>query len=129
MEKSRILTERLIVRIPEKEDINDIFLMMSDKHTAINTGFRPMSNPSEAEGKIRRGIENCNMFVIALKETPSNVIGMIEYSIITRVSSSLVDNDYELCYFMNEEFRGRGYMTEAVYAMKEYLFKKNKLPL
>lgn len=28
MEKSRILTERLIVRIPEKEDINDIFLMM-----------------------------------------------------------------------------------------------------
>lgn len=53
MEKSRILTERLLVRIPEKEDINDIFLMMSDEHTAINTGFRPMSNPSEAEGKIR----------------------------------------------------------------------------
>lgn len=48
MEKSRILTERLIVRIPEKKDINDIFLMMSDEHTAINTGFRPMSNPSEA---------------------------------------------------------------------------------
>lgn len=78
MEKSRILTERLLVRIPEKEDINDIFLMMSDEHTAINTGFRPMSNPSEAEGKIRRGIENHNMFVIALKETPSNAIGMIE---------------------------------------------------
>lgn len=126
MEKSKILTERLIVRIPEKEDINDIFLMMSDEYTAINTGFRPMSNPSEAEGKIRRGIENHNMFVIALKETPSNVIGMIEYSIMTRASSSLVDNDYELCYFMNEEFRGRGYMTEAVDAMKEYLFKKEQ---
>ena len=32
MEKSRILTERLLVRIPEKEDINDIFLMMSDEY-------------------------------------------------------------------------------------------------
>lgn len=103
--------------------------MMSDEHTAINTGFRPMSNPSEAEGKIRRGIENHNMFVIALKETPSNAIGMIEYSIMKRACPSRLDNDYELCYFMNEEFRGRGYMTEAVDAMKEYLFKKNKLLL
>lgn len=63
------------------------------------------------------------MFVIVLRETPSNVIGMIEYSIMNRSYSSLVDNDYELCYFMNANFRGRGYMTEAVGAMKDYLFQ------
>ena len=53
MEKFRILTERLIVRIPDEKDINDVFLMMSDEYTAINTGFRSMHDISEAEGKIK----------------------------------------------------------------------------
>lgn len=124
MEKFRILTERLVIRIPDEEDINAVFLMMSDEYTAINTGFRPMHDVSEAEGKVRRGIENKNMFVITIKENQSRAIGVIEWNIMKASCSSLIDRDYELCYFLNKDYRGKGYMTEVVDRMKKYLFQE-----
>ena len=123
MEKFRILTERLIVRMPDKEDTNEIFLMMSDEYTAINIGVRPMHDISEAEGKIRRGIENRNMFVITIKENQSKAIGVIEWNILEESCSPHIDKDYELCYFLNKDYRGKGYMTEAVDHVKKYLFQ------
>lgn len=74
-EEIKLHTERLIVRTPQVEDAQDVFTLMKDIDTAMITGFTPMSNISEAEGKIRRGISDGNMFVITTKEKPGHVRG------------------------------------------------------
>lgn len=35
-----------------------------------------------------------------------------------------IEKDYELCYFLNKDCRGNGYMTEVVDCMKKYLFQE-----
>lgn len=119
-----LTTERLIIRTPQVEDTQNIFLLMSDEETAFNTGFSTMTNCSEAEGKIRRGIANLNMFVIATKEEPAHTIGVFEVT-PKKVSSVQGERqEYEICYFLDKEVRGQGYMTEVVKSMKTYLFKE-----
>ncbi|WP_304245594.1 hypothetical protein [Phocaeicola plebeius] len=60
-EEIKLHTARLIVRTSRVEDAQNVFTLMKGKDTAMITGFTPMSNISEAEGKIRRGIsgETC----------------------------------------------------------------------
>ena len=73
-QKIELTTARLLVRTPDEQDVQDVFSLMSDTEIAQDTGFRPMDTPSEAEGKIRRGMNNLDLFVIAEKSdlfTPS----------------------------------------------------------
>ena len=124
--KIEIVTDRLIVRTPEEEDMHDIFVLMSDLEIAARTGFRPMSTPSEAEGKIRRDMDSGLMFCISEKNRPERNIGVFE---ITPHKTSTVSGEkcnYEICYFLHKQARGKGYMTEVVGRMKHYLFEERK---
>ena len=76
--KIEIVTDRLIIRTPEDKDVHDIFVLMSDREIAASTGFRPMSTPSEAEGKIRREMDGGLMFCISEKNLPEKVLGVFE---------------------------------------------------
>ena len=121
-----IVTDRLIVRTPEEEDVHDIFVLMSDLEIAASTGFRPMSTPSEAEGKIRRDMDSGLMFCISEKDRPERNIGVFE---ITPHKTNTVSGEkcnYEICYFLHKQARGKGYMTEVVGRMKHYLFEERK---
>lgn len=121
-EEIKLHTVRLIVRTPEVEDAQDVFTLMKDIDTAMITGFTPMSNISEAEGKIRRGISSRNMFVITTKEKPGLAIGVFE--VTSRIVSTIhgEKHEYEVCYFLHKDFRGKGYMAEVMESMKRYLF-------
>lgn len=77
-EEIKLHTERLIIRTPRVKDAQEIFTLMKDKDTAMMTGFTPMNNISEAEGKIRSGISSGNMFVITTEENPDHTIGVFE---------------------------------------------------
>ena len=124
--KIEIVTDRLIVRTPEEEDMHDIFVLMSDLEIAARTGFIPMSTPSEAEGKIRRAMDSGLMFCISEKNRPERNIGVFE---ITPHKTSTVSGEkcnYEICYFLHKQARGKGYMTEVVGRMKHYLFEERK---
>ena len=124
--KIEIVTDRLIVRTPEEEDMHDIFVLMSDLEIAASTGFRPMSTPSEAEGKIHRDMDSGLMFCISEKDRPERNIGVFE---ITPHKTSTVSGEkcnYEICYFLHKQARGKGYMTEVVGRMKHYLFEERK---
>lgn len=125
-EEIKLHTERLIVRTPQVEDAQDVFTLMKDIDTAIITGFTPMSNISEAEGKIRRGISDRNMFVITTKEKPGHVIGVFEVTFIKVTTIHGEKQKYEICYFLHKDFRGKGYMTEVVESMKRYLFMERQ---
>lgn len=120
--KIEIETDRLIIRTPEDKDVHDIFVLMSDREIAASTGFRPMNTLSEAEGKIRREMDGGLMFCILEKNLPEKVLGVFE---ITPHKTNTVSGEkcnYEICYFLHKEARGKGYMTEVVKRMKRYLF-------
>lgn len=122
--KVELVTDRLIVRTPEEKDIHDIFVMMSDEEIAEKTGFRPMDTLSEAEGKIRRGMDDLLMFCICEKAQPERVAGIFEvnpHKTDTGVSERC---DYEICYFLHAESRGKGYMSEVVKMMERYMFNE-----
>ena len=120
--KIEIETDRLIVRTPEDKDVHDIFVLMSDREIAASTGFRPMSTLSEAEGKIRRDIDGGLMFCISEKNLPEKVFGVFEITPHKANTVSGENCNYEICYFLHKEARGKGYMTEVVERMKRYLF-------
>ena len=116
-----LTTDRLVIRTPEERDVHDIFVLMSDYEIAASTGFRPMSTQSEAEGKIRRGMDGGLMFCISEKGLPEKVLGVFE---VTPHKTNTVSGEkcnYEICYFLHKEARGKGYMTEVVERMKRYL--------
>lgn len=120
--KIEIETDRLIIRTPEDKDVHDIFVLMSDREIAASTGFRPMNTLSEAEGKIRREMDGGLMFCISEKNLPEKVLGVFE---VTPHKTNTVSGEkcnYEICYFLHKEARGKGYMTEVVKRMKRYLF-------
>ncbi len=120
--KIEIVTDRLIIRTPGEKDVHDIFVLMSDREIAAITGFRPMDTLSEAEGKIRRDMNSGLMFCISEEGLPEKVLGVFE---VTPHKTNTVSGEkcnYEICYFLHKEARGKGYMTEVVERMKRYLF-------
>ena len=117
-----LATDRLIIRTPQERDVHDIFVLMSDLEIAASTGFRPMNTQSEAEGKIRKEMDGGLMFCISEKNLSEQVLGVFE---ITPHKTNTVSGEkcnYEICYFLHKEARGKGYMTEVVQRMKRYLF-------
>lgn len=120
--KIELATVRLIIRTPQERDVHDIFVLMSDLEIAASTGFRPMNTLSEAEGKIRREMDGGLMFCISEKNLPEKVLGVFEITPHKTNTVSGENCNYEICYFLHKEFRGKGYMTEVVKRMKRYLF-------
>lgn len=124
MQMTELTTERLIVRTPNVQDTPAVFALMGDEETARLTGFRPMSNSSEAEGKIRRGMENGNMFVIAERTKPAHAVGVFEVYPHKENTTDGEKCNYAICYFLSKEARKKGYMTEVMATMKAYLFNE-----
>lgn len=125
-QKIELTTARLLVRTPDEQDVQDVFSLMSDTEIAQNTGFRPMDTPSEAEGKIRRRMNNLDLFVIAEKSEPAHAIGVFEVAPHKVTTTSGEKCDFEICYFLHRNARKKGYMTEVVDTMKAYLFNTRK---
>lgn len=122
VQKTELITARLLIRTPDETEVKDIFALMSDEEVAASTGFRPMTTQSEAEGKIRRGMASQLIFGIAEKERPARIVGMFEFAQHKTDTVSGEKCNYEICYFLHKEARGKGYMTEVMERMKRYLF-------
>ena len=122
IQKTELTTARLLIRTPDETEVKDIFALMSDEEVAASTGFRPMTTQSEAEGKIRRGMASQLIFGIAEKERPARIVGMFEFAQHKTDTVSGEKCNYEICYFLHKEARGKGYMTEVMERMKRYLF-------
>lgn len=122
--KTELTTERLIIKTPSEKDVHDIFALMSNRSIADDTGFAPMSTASEVEGHIRRGMASQLMFGIVEKERSERIIGVFELTPQKKSTASGEKCNYEICYFLHPDARGKGYMTEVVGAMKVYMFTK-----
>lgn len=125
IKKVELVTDRLVIRTPEEKDIQDVFDLMSDGEIAEKTGFMPMSTLSEAEGKIRCGMDNLLMFCICEKAHPEHVAGIFEVTPHKTNNGVTEKCDYEICYFLRAESRGKGYMSEVVKQMEQYMFNEH----
>ena len=120
---NNISTPRLEIRPLNEEDISNIYGIMSDYETAVNTGFKPLSSTSEAEGFIREGLRSGSTYGITLKDKPSDIFGIVMLTpknLETGAGAST--RIVEIGYFLRRDMRGNGYMPEAVDAVKAYLF-------
>lgn len=118
----RLLTERLVLRTPDEGDAGDIFRIMSDEKLSDRTGFKRMSDMSEAIGKIRGILPEESMFVISEKEHEDRAAGVLEMKKYRTCMENRVVTKYALCYFLEASAQGKGYMTECVDRIREFLF-------
>ncbi|MCR4859993.1 MAG: GNAT family N-acetyltransferase [Bacteroidales bacterium] len=108
-----IVTDRLILRPLVKGDELDVDDIMKDDYTARMAGFKPFKSMEESFGFIRRWKREG--FAIT-ERTGNTVIGLIQFPINHWSRTTYVG------YMLHKDYRGNGYMTEAVEAVKEYVF-------
>lgn len=113
-----IQTERLLLRPFTEEDAADVLAIMSDEETARKAGFKPLKTLEEAENLICN--ELCFCFAMTEKGT-DKVIGIIQSFSLFKIGRDFPALTGMIGYMMDVEHRGRGYMTEAVKAVTEYL--------
>ena len=114
--KNCIVTDRLILRRFVAGDEADVLALMGDDYICRMAGVRPFKSLREAENYIDRW--RYNAFAVTERDS-DRVIGIVQ---TPRLPWFRWYRRAEIGYCLAEEFRGRGYMTEALEAVKELLF-------
>lgn len=110
-----IETERLILRRFKEDDLSNVFVLMNDDYTCRMTGM-PVFKTSEM---VKRFMDNWAERAYAITEKGyDKVIGIIQTPLFWW------DRRAEIGYWLLKDCRGKGYMSEAVKAVSEELFKK-----
>jgi RimJ/RimL family protein N-acetyltransferase len=108
-----ITTDRLTLRRFTEEDKEDVFALMSDTYIAEKAGFKPFKSIDE----VLRFMRNWEHGAFAVTERGNDtVIGIIQ------TPRFFWESRVEIGYWLADGYRGLGYMTEAVEAVKSYLF-------
>lgn len=120
-----IETERLVLRAMTYDDAADVLAFAGDHDTAYWAGMEPLDDLADARAMIDLG--NCipdePQYAITLKDT-GKVIGAIEIS----HSEDIHDNIHPtLGYILSPEVTRRGYMSEAVNAVCDDLFRNHRV--
>ena len=108
-----ILTERLVLRPFVEGDEYDVFALMSDDYICKMAGIKPFETIEEAESFMKQW--RYEAYAIT-ERGDDKVIGIIQTPCFDWAGFA------GLGYWLAEEYRGQGYMTEAVQAVKEILF-------
>ena len=109
----------LLIREIKKEDANAMFAAMEcpQIHSMYNYGFTSFEKVTSYIDVILNEYQagNPRTFAVALLES-NELIGSITL-VITKMFSRV-----EYSYWMNKNYRNRGYATELIKAMNEYCF-------
>ena len=109
-----IVTDRLILRRFVEEDLEDVFALMSDSYIAEKAGFKPFKSLESVQSFMR----NWSDGAYAITERSSDiVIGIIQ------LPCFFWESRVEIGYWLDEDYRGMGYMTEAIEAVKAFVFE------
>ncbi|MBU0455263.1 MAG: GNAT family N-acetyltransferase [Pseudomonadota bacterium] len=126
MKEPSIETERLLLRMPQRIDIQEVVEKINDKEIAENTSTIPYPyDASDAEiwleksKKLYEAGEGVN-FVITLKNSGEIVGG-------TGLKIEKEHQHAELGYWIAKAYRGQGICTEAAKGLIQYGFKELKL--
>lgn len=113
IEKDCIVTDRLILRRFVGGDEEDVLALMGDDYICRMAGIHPFKTIEEA----RWWMDDWDGGAYAITErSDDRVIGIVQTPIFPWYGRA------EIGYWLAEDCRGRGYMTEAVKAVKDSLF-------
>ena len=117
----KLETERLILRFMSPEDKHDIFANINHDKDVL-TYFIDKYRETEDEMTLDKTIKYCldnerYLFAIELKDT-HEVIGMI----LQCSTASAIFNSSEVGYAIGKKHWNKGYVTEALKAMIDFLF-------
>ncbi len=118
-----IKTDRLILRALREGDAPSMFRnYCSDSEVTKYLTWPSHSTIESTKSLVEMWLleyenKNCYRFAITLKENPDNVIGTIDV-----VSQDAQTNSAEIGYCIGRAFWGRGIVTEAFFAVIDYLF-------
>ena len=111
--KDCIVTDRLILRRFVGGDEEDVLALMGDDYICRMAGIPPLKTVGEA----RRFMDTWAREAYAITErSDDKVIGIVQTPLCPW------DRMAEIGYWLAEDYRGRGYVTEAVEAVKDSLF-------
>ncbi len=118
-----VRTPRLSMRAMKEEDAKDVLEILSDKETAELGGMNPISSLDAALDYIR--FPSGHLVSIVKEGEKEEVIGIMEvYPKYLFIELDAPEFSYCLGYYTKKSHRGQGYMTEAVKAVREELFRQ-----
>lgn len=120
-----VRTPRLFLRALKEEDAKDVLEILSDKEAAELGGVSPISSLDEALDFIRNYIPGGHLVSIVKEGEKEEVIGIMEvYPKYLFIELDAPEFSCCLGYYTKKGHRGQGYMTEAVKAVEEELFRQ-----
>jgi len=124
----KLETERLILRLWQETDVDDMFEYASDAQVGPNAGWPVHENLETSNRIIKNFITNGDVYAIVLK-SENKVIGSL--GVHERYpDESLKDlKQREIGYVLNPKYWGRGIMPEAVKHVIKHCFEELNLDL
>lgn len=124
MNMKTLETSRLILRGWRENDLDDLFDIMKDESVLMG-GWKPNSDITISAELLNQYIENNDRWAIELKDR-NKVIGCVGICPDNNRGKLYAKS---LNFVMSEDFRGNGYMTEAVKRIVQYMFEELNIDL
>lgn len=117
----QIESDRLILRYWEESDAQICYEYCKDPRVGPISGWPPHKNVEESLSIIRNVLTAPNNFAIVIKDT-NTVIGNVGLK-YDDLAYDDPEKSTELGFWLGVPYWGKGYMTEAVKAVTEYVFE------
>ena len=116
-----IETQRLLLRNYTKDDFQDYWEYVSQPNVGPRCGWPPYTDKNEAIKRLELESGKPLQFAIVYK-AENKVVGSIEIMEIKSSDGFDLDTTKEIGMLLNEDYWGKGIMTEAMKAIVKYCF-------
>lgn len=131
LQQPRIVTKHLLLRLATQEDVPAIVKYYTD-NKAYLTPFYPVWSESffteaywhsEVEIALQEFLKGKSLRLLIFSQSESTIIGVINFGTFIRSAAQFCTVGYSLA----EKEQGKGYMSEALQASIDYVFKELKM--
>lgn len=117
----KIETKRLLFRLWEESDAEELFVLASDPDVGPSAGWVPHTTVEESRKVIRTVFANDHVWALVLKET-GRIVGCMGYYTYTESNIGIEEDEAELGYWIGKPYWNQGLCTEALQALIDYCF-------
>jgi RimJ/RimL family protein N-acetyltransferase len=123
-----IETERLQLRFLSKDDVEDVLIYQGDPDSVRYIPWEPRSREevldalARAETSLGLASETKSLLLAVVLKTTGQVIGQLNSAIVDPKNFTA-----NIGYALNREFRGKGYVNEALVALLDDIFTNHEV--